>query len=200
VDPPVETGDGGLVGTLAEGVEVARGKATLVVGVVVEGVPVTEQVGEQHGDGVRGRRAVSPPHRRPATCASGSRSGARRRARSTSGSTQSRACSAPSHVSPADPSATLCCAVYLAEYDAWPWGTAGGRRAAALAELPLEALSDPGTTLEHLDRIAEATDRDRVLAISGTKALIEATTRLTLHELGEPVDERTDPPTLIKQA
>jgi hypothetical protein len=107
---------------------------------------------------------------------------------------------APSHVSPADPSATLCRAVYLAEYDAWPWGTAGGRRAAALAELPLEALSDPGTILEHLDRIAEATDRDRVLAISGAKALIEATTRLTLHELGEPVDERTDPPTLIKQA
>jgi len=43
-------------------------------------------------------------------------------------------------------------------------------------------------------------DRDRVLAISSAKALIEATTRLTLHELGEPVDERTDPPTLIKQA
>jgi hypothetical protein len=79
-------------------------------------------------------------------------------------------------------------------------GTAGGRSAAALAELPLEALSDPGTILEHLDRIAEATDRDRVLAISSAKALIEATTRLTLHELGEPVDERTDPPTLIKQA
>jgi hypothetical protein len=71
---------------------------------------------------------------------------------------------------------------------------------AALAELPLEALSDPGTILEHLDRIAEATDRDRVPAISGAKALIEATTRLTLHELGEPVDELTDPPTLIKQA
>jgi hypothetical protein len=78
-------------------------------------------------------------------------------------------------------------------------GTAGGRSAAALAELPLEALSDPGTILEHLDRIAEATDRDRVLAISSAKALIEATTRLTLHELGEPA-ERTDPPTLIKQA
>lgn len=55
-------------------------------------------------------------------------------------------------------------------------GTAGGRSAAALAELPLEALSDPGTILEHLDRIAEATDRDRVLAISSAKALIEATT------------------------
>jgi hypothetical protein len=79
-------------------------------------------------------------------------------------------------------------------------GRIWGGSTAALAELPLEALTEPGAILEHLDRIAEATDRDPVLAISGAKALIEATTKLTLHELGEPVDERADLPALIKRA
>jgi hypothetical protein len=79
-------------------------------------------------------------------------------------------------------------------------GRIRGGSAAALAELPLEALTDPGAILEHLDRITEATDQDPVLAISGAKALIEATTKLTLHELGEPVDERAELPALVKQA
>jgi Abortive infection C-terminus len=70
----------------------------------------------------------------------------------------------------------------------------------ALAELPLGALSDPAAIREHLDRIADATDRDPVLAISGAKALIEATAKLTLHELGQPVDERADVPALVKAA
>jgi hypothetical protein len=79
-------------------------------------------------------------------------------------------------------------------------GVIRGGSAAALGELPLEALSDAGAIFEHLDRITEATDRDPVLAISGAKALIEATTKLTLHELGEDVDERSDLPALIKRA
>lgn len=70
----------------------------------------------------------------------------------------------------------------------------------ALAELPLKDVSDPAAIREHLDRIAEAADRDPPLAISGARALVEATTKVVLHELGEPVDEKADVPALVKQA
>lgn len=79
-------------------------------------------------------------------------------------------------------------------------GRIRGSVASKLAEIPLDALSDPKSILEHLERIAGATDADPPLAISGWKALIEATTKLVLIELGEPVDEKADLPALVKAA
>jgi hypothetical protein len=72
--------------------------------------------------------------------------------------------------------------------------------ATSLSAIPLESLKDPAAIMEHLDRIAESTDRDPGVAISGAKALIEATTKLVLIELGEPFDERADVPALVKLA
>jgi hypothetical protein len=71
---------------------------------------------------------------------------------------------------------------------------------AALAEIPLDQLTDPSSIYEHLDRIAASTDADPGVAISGAKALIEATTKLVLGALGEEFDERADVPTLVRQA
>jgi len=79
-------------------------------------------------------------------------------------------------------------------------GRIRGSVASKLAEIPLEGLSDPKSILEHLDRISGATDSDPPLAISGSKALIEATTKLVLIELGESVDEKADLPALVKSA
>lgn len=53
---------------------------------------------------------------------------------------------------------------------------------------------------EHLDRIAASTDTDPGVAISGAKALIEATTKLVLNDLGEEYDEKADVPVLVKAA
>lgn len=72
--------------------------------------------------------------------------------------------------------------------------------ASVLSDVPLANLKDPAAIMEHLDRIANATDRDPGVAISGAKALIEATTKLVLIELGEQFDEKADVPTLVKQA
>lgn len=46
-------------------------------------------------------------------------------------------------------------------------GRIRGSVASKLAEIPLDALSDPKSILEHLERIAGATDADPPLAISG---------------------------------
>ena len=69
-----------------------------------------------------------------------------------------------------------------------------------LADIPLHHLSELSSILEHLDRIASTTDTDPGVAISGAKALIEATTKLVLAELKEPYDERADVPALVKAA
>lgn len=74
-----------------------------------------------------------------------------------------------------------------------------GALAISLEQLPLEQLADPAAIREHLDRIVRTADSDPALAISGAKALIEATTKLVLHELGQAVDERADVPELVKQ-
>ena len=66
-------------------------------------------------------------------------------------------------------------------------------------DINLEALRDPAAILEHLDRIAGAMDSDPALAISGAKALVEATTKTVLEELGEKYDPRADLPALVKQ-
>lgn len=67
-----------------------------------------------------------------------------------------------------------------------------------LAELPLGELRDPSAITEHLDRIGRAADGDPALAISGAKALIEATTKMVLTELGESFEERSDVPSLVR--
>jgi hypothetical protein len=74
-------------------------------------------------------------------------------------------------------------------------GTAG-----ALLDLTVDQLKDPASIIEHLDRIAASSDDDPALAISGAKALIEATTKLVLLEVGEEVDDRADIPALVKAA
>jgi hypothetical protein len=79
-------------------------------------------------------------------------------------------------------------------------GRIRGGSAAALAEIPLEQLSDPSSIYEHLARISGSTDTDPGVAISGAKALIEATTKLVLQDLGEAYEERADVPALVKAA
>jgi hypothetical protein len=66
--------------------------------------------------------------------------------------------------------------------------------------VPLEGLQNASAILEHLDRIADSTDSDPALAISGGKAVIEATSKLVLNELGVPFKERADVPELVKEA
>jgi hypothetical protein len=79
-------------------------------------------------------------------------------------------------------------------------GSIRGAVVSALTEIPLEALRDPSSIREHLDRIAASSDTDPGVAISGAKALIEATTKLVLEDLGEDYDERADVPALVKAA
>ena len=76
----------------------------------------------------------------------------------------------------------------------------GGPAAAALAVIPLESLADASAIYEHLNRLAEASDRDPPGAISGAKALIEATTKAVLRELEVPFNEHDDVPGLVKAA
>lgn len=85
-------------------------------------------------------------------------------------------------------------------YTVDPQGRIRGGSATALAELALDQLADPSSIYEHLDRIASSTDTDPGLAISGAKALIEATAKLVLFELGEAYDEKSDVPALVKAA
>ena len=79
-------------------------------------------------------------------------------------------------------------------------GRIHGGSAATLAEIPLDKLTDPSSIFEHLERIAASTDSDPGVAISGAKALIEATTKLVLAELQQPYDEKADIPALVKAA
>ena len=79
-------------------------------------------------------------------------------------------------------------------------GRIRGGATSVLADIPLDQLTDPSSIYEHLERIASSTDSDPGVAISGAKALIEATTKLVLSELQVEFDERADVPTLVKAA
>jgi len=80
---------------------------------------------------------------------------------------------------------------------------------AAFAAVPLcrrwppsrfENLADPSGIYEHLDRLAQVSDQDPAAAISGAKALIEATTKVVLRELQVAFEEQDDVPALVKAA
>jgi len=93
--------------------------------------------------------------------------------------------------------------VKLLARDGYTVSTEGFIRPQALTPpvaLPLEKLREPRAILEHFDRMAEAADRDPPLAISAAKALIEATLKSVLVELGEAVDEKAKMPALVRQA
>ncbi len=64
----------------------------------------------------------------------------------------------------------------------------------------LAELRDPEVIERHLVRIAASVDADPEQAIGAAKELIESTTKLVLTTLGEPFDERSDVPGLVKQA
>lgn len=72
--------------------------------------------------------------------------------------------------------------------------------AAILASIPLETLTNPISVYVHPERISESADTDPGVAISGAKALIEATTKLVLAELSVDCDERVDVLALVKAA
>jgi hypothetical protein len=72
--------------------------------------------------------------------------------------------------------------------------------ASTLSTVPLENLTDPSAIYDHLQRLADASDRDPAGAISGAKALVEATTKVVLRELNTPYDEQGDVPTLVRTA
>lgn len=76
----------------------------------------------------------------------------------------------------------------------------GGPVAAVLSSVPLETVEDPSAIYEHLRRLADVSDSDPATAISGAKALVEATTKVVLRELGVDYDERADVPSLVKDA
>lgn len=89
------------------------------------------------------------------------------------------------------------------ERDGFSVTTAGrivGATVLTLTTLPLDGLRDAGAIREHLIRIAATSDTDPAVAISGAKALIEATTKLVLTELGKAFDERSDLTALVKLA
>jgi hypothetical protein len=67
-------------------------------------------------------------------------------------------------------------------------------------ELPTEALTDATSIYEHLDRMSRSMDDDPALAISAARALIEATTKLVLKELGAAYNEKDKIPALVKAA
>lgn len=67
-------------------------------------------------------------------------------------------------------------------------------------DLPLEVLADARALQEHIERIERSADTDPALAISQSKALVEATAKLVLTELGEPFDEKEDVPHLARLA
>lgn len=70
----------------------------------------------------------------------------------------------------------------------------------SLSEIPLEHLKDASAILEHIDRITTAADTDPGATISAAKAVIEATTKLVLKELGATYNEKADVPELVKAA
>lgn len=67
-----------------------------------------------------------------------------------------------------------------------------------LTELPLEHLRDPSAIEEHLRRLDTTGDSDPPLAISSAKALIEATCKHVLEELGVDYDDHARIPQLAK--
>lgn len=71
---------------------------------------------------------------------------------------------------------------------------------ASLADLPLGGLRDPAAILEHVERISRSADSDPPLAVSGAKALIEATTKLVLEELNVPYGRKDDIQVLVRAA
>jgi Abortive infection C-terminus len=89
------------------------------------------------------------------------------------------------------------------EWDGYRLDATGRLRtppAAELDALPLAALDDPAAIYDHIDRIGRVMDADPAQAISGARALIEATTKLVLNQLGVAYDEHADVPALVKAA
>ena len=70
--------------------------------------------------------------------------------------------------------------------------------ARVFARLPLAELRSPETIEEHLRRLESVGDSDPPLAISSAKALIEATCKHVLEELGESYNDMADIPALVK--
>jgi hypothetical protein len=73
-------------------------------------------------------------------------------------------------------------------------------RGPRLEESSLVGLTDPVAIQEHLNRLHRAVNDDLALAIGSAKELIESTAKTVLVERGSAVDERTDLPTLVKEA
>jgi hypothetical protein len=69
----------------------------------------------------------------------------------------------------------------------------------SLASLQLHGLTEAGALKEHLERMQAAALTDPPLAVSAAKALVEATCKRVLVELGLPFDEKADLPVLVKQ-
>lgn len=89
------------------------------------------------------------------------------------------------------------------EWDGYTLDATGRLRspvAGALDDLPVASLENPAAIYEHIDRIARVMDTDPAQAISGARALIEATTKLVLKQLGVAYDEHADVPALVKAA
>lgn len=86
-------------------------------------------------------------------------------------------------------------------YDVTNEGRIISRRPRVLtSDLLIETLADPAALEGHLRRMESSADDDPALAISQSKALVEATAKLVLRELGEPFDEKADVPELAKAA
>lgn len=85
-------------------------------------------------------------------------------------------------------------------YEVTDNGRIVGRTSQMLGEVDLAHLTDASAIQEHLGRVAAAADTDPAAAISGAKALIEATTKVVLTELNVEFDERADVPALVKMA
>lgn len=83
-------------------------------------------------------------------------------------------------------------------YDVDDDGRIVSAAARVLVQLPLDQLRDASAIQEHLDRLSAAADADPALAISSAKALLEATCKLVLRELGEDYEERADVPALAR--
>jgi predicted RNA-binding Zn ribbon-like protein len=73
-------------------------------------------------------------------------------------------------------------------------------RTGPVTDLPLDQLSDPAALMGHLQRMEAAAATDPPLAISQAKALIEATTKQVLTELGVTYSDTEDMPALVRAA
>lgn len=72
--------------------------------------------------------------------------------------------------------------------------------AAPIDRIPLNVLTDPAALEEHIARIEAAADGDVPQSISAAKALIEATAKLVLRQLGVAYDEAAKMHELINAA